>query len=42
MMNSDEKARLNVNGTRFASGLGGLLAGLTLAIPSASVGSPMF
>jgi|HubBroStandDraft_5_1064220.scaffolds.fasta_scaffold913145_1 hypothetical protein len=36
MMTSDEKARLNVNGIRFASGLGGLLAGLTLAIEKLS------
>ena len=31
-MNSNEKDRRNVNGTRFALGLGGLLAGLTFAI----------
>ena len=31
-MNSNEKPRLNVNGTTFALGLGALLGGLTLAI----------
>jgi hypothetical protein len=32
MMNFKEKDHLRVNGTRFALGLGGLLAGLTFAI----------
>jgi hypothetical protein len=37
VMSSDEKARLNVNGTYFALGLGGVLAGLTLAIEKLSM-----
>lgn len=36
-MSSDEKARLNVHGTCFALVLGGLLAGLTLAIEKLSM-----